>query len=103
MSDERERGPDTSAEDDSDAESFDDVDVRDLLRRAVERELPATPPSVLSEVQRRLRDESKGEFFADGWGTARAPRDTYLVTAVVMLVLLVVAWLALAPRGIHLV
>ena len=74
---------------------------RDLLRRAA-----APPPpqrDVLAGVQRRLRSRSEGKFFADGWSTREQnPRGTYLITAAVMLLLLIVAYWALVPGGVGL-
>ncbi len=86
---------------DVEEEHFDDVEVRDLLRKAFERESSAEGPSVLRGVQDRLRAETSGQFFSDGWGTAPTPRETYLVTGVLILALLLVAWLALGPWGIR--
>lgn len=81
--------------------AFDEVDVRDWLRRATERESVVAPSSVLKDVQRRLRDESKGQYFSDGWGTAPTPRETYLLTAAVILLALIATWLLLGPYAIH--
>ncbi len=89
------------AGEDMDAAPFDEVDVRDLLRRALDGEPKGDSGSVLANVQRRLRDESKGQYFADGWATAPTPRETYLITAAVMFALLVAAWFLLGPYGIH--
>ncbi|MBM4376077.1 MAG: hypothetical protein FJ095_13405 [Deltaproteobacteria bacterium] len=88
-------------EDELGADALDDVEVRELLRRALDRERPAEDASVLPDVQRRLRDETKGHYFADGWGTTPAVRETYLVTAILLLALLALAWLALGPRALH--
>lgn len=74
--------------------------VRDLLRRT--RALPPPPPKkdLLRGVQTKLRRRSGGKFYADGWSTRdENPRSTYLVTATVMLVVLVLVYFALAPGG----
>ncbi len=87
---------------DDDLPELDDVDVRDLLRRALDK--PAgrgAPKSVLASVQRRLREETKGRYFADGWSTSPSPRETFIVTSLIMLVIVAVAWFLLGPRGIH--
>ena len=83
-------------EPDSAADHLDDDDVRSLLRQAmrVERE---KAPSVLPGVQRKIRQRSKGKFFADGWSTVNSPRSTYFVTSLVMLLILVAMYLALVP------
>ncbi len=88
--------------DDSGNPPLDEVDVRDLLRRALDK--PAeqrAPKSVLADVQRRLREESKGRYFADGWSTSPSPRETYIVTSLLMLLIIVIAWVLLGPIGVH--
>jgi hypothetical protein len=84
------------------AVAVDPVDVRDLLRRALEPPRDERPPTVLPAVQQRIRVASKGRFFADGWSTSSAPRATYLVTAIVMLLVTVVLWLLLRPQELEL-
>jgi hypothetical protein len=84
---------------------LDEVDVKDLLRRAL-GPLPrgkAPAPDILRGVQRRIRDESKGRFFADGWSTTPAPRATFLVTSLVILLVSVALWLALSPLNVQIV
>lgn len=80
---------------------IDEVDVRDLLRAALEP--PAPKPKqdavLLKGVQRRLRVRSKGKFYADGWSTSRSPRSTYLVTSIFMLLLIAFVFLVLIPWG----
>lgn len=74
--------------------------LRDLLRRT--RELPPPPPKkdLLRGVQTKLRRRSGGKFYSDGWSTRdENPRSTYLVTATVMLVVLVLVYFSLAPGG----
>lgn len=88
-------------EDDEGGAPLDDVEVRDLLRRALRDESASDDRSVLHGVQRRLRAETGGRYFADGWGTTPRARETYLVTAVLLVVLLGFAWLALGPLGIR--
>ncbi|MBI4701482.1 MAG: hypothetical protein HY744_10040 [Deltaproteobacteria bacterium] len=84
------------------AAEIDAVDVKDLLRRALRP--PARPAaSILRGVQRRIRQESGGRFFADGWSTATAPRATFLVTALVMLAVVALAWLWLVPIALEVV
>jgi len=80
---------------------LDDVDVKDLLRRALDPPKGVRAPDILPAVQRRIRVESRGKFFADGWGTTVAPRSTFLVTSLVMLLVTLVLWLLLAPLGIE--
>ena len=79
---------------------LDDVDVRDLLRKALSLP-PASerPKTILKDVQQQIRSDSKGKFFADGWSTSEAPRATFLVTGIIMLLVALIAWLLLAPYG----
>lgn len=77
---------------------LDEVDMRDLLRGAMQAP-PAAPPNLLGGVQRRLRTRSRGKFYADGWSTTRSPRSLYLTTSVIMLVLIAFVFLVLIPWG----
>lgn len=75
--------------------------MKALLRKATTVPPPAPKQDLLHGVQRRLRQRSAGKFYNDGWSTREeSPRSTYLVTAGVMLVLLVVVYMALIPGGI---
>jgi len=56
-------------------------------------------PDLLRGVQRKLRQRSKGKFYADGWSTTQS-RISYALVAVIMLVLIAVVWLVLGPTGI---
>ncbi len=78
---------------------LDEVDVRDLLRAALEPPPPKPRDDAvrLEGVQRRLRVRSKGKFYADGWSTSRSPRSTYLVTSIFMLLLIAFVFLVLIP------
>jgi len=78
---------------------LDEVEVRDLLRRALRPPPGSVAPSLLGGVQKKLRTRSKGKFYGDGWSTARSPRSTYLVTSALMLVLLAFVFLILVPWG----
>jgi hypothetical protein len=78
---------------------LDELDMRDLLRSALAPPPGAVAPSILPGVQRKLRRRSRGKFYGDGWSTARAPRSTYLVTSIVMLLLIAFVFLVLIPWG----
>jgi hypothetical protein len=79
---------------------MDDDDVRALLKQAMRvDEAKAPPPDVLRGVQRKIRQRSRGKFYADGWSTAPSPKSTYFVTAAVMLALLVALYFFLVPSG----
>ena len=78
---------------------LDEVDVRDLLRAALEPPPPKAKDEAhrLKGVQKRIRLRSKGKFYSDGWSTSRSPRSTYLVTSIFMLVLIAFVFLVLIP------
>ena len=58
----------------------------------------AQAPDVLAGFQRKLRERSRGKFYADGWSTSRhAPINTYLITSLMMLAVLGVIYALLAP------
>ena len=78
---------------------LDEVDVRDLLRAALEPPPPKAKQEavLLKGVQQRLRVRSRGKFYADGWSTSRSPRSTYLITSIFMLVLIAFVFLVLIP------
>lgn len=73
-----------------------DDSLRSLLRGALREEGPA--PDVLAGVQKKLRERSRGKFYADGWSTAKhPPLNTYLVTSLLMLAVLVISYALLSP------
>ncbi len=80
-------------------EEKDDNAMRDLLKRSLS---PASAPSpekpVLREVQRKIRQRSKGKFFSDGWSTAGS-KVNYALVAVIMLLIVAIAYFALGPMG----
>ncbi|MRG94554.1 hypothetical protein [Polyangium spumosum] len=91
---------DDEDEDEEEAEApLDEVEVRDLLRRALRPPPGSVAPSLLGGVQKKLRTRSRGKFYGDGWSTSRSPRSTYLVTSVLMLVLVAFVFLVLVPWG----
>ena len=78
----------------------DDEAMRALLKRAAVEEPAgaAKSPSLLPGVQRKIRQRSKGKFFSDGWSTSQT-RVSYAMVALVMLIILGVAYVALGPVG----
>ncbi len=94
MTDERKVDPE------ADDAALDDAAMRDLLRGALRPPPSDVAPRLLPGVQRKLRDRSAGKFYADGWSTSTAPRSTYLVTALVMLALCVIAFVMLVPWSV---
>ena len=82
-----------------DRDSKDDDAMRALLKRSLAKDTPAAAPAgLLRGVQRRIRQRSRGKFYADGWSTASS-RIHYALVAGVMLVLIAVAYFALGPMG----
>ena len=86
-------------ENDAPGGSLDDADMRELLKSALAPPPGAVAPSLLRGVQRKLRRRSRGKFYGDGWSTSHAPRSTYLVTSILMLVLIGFVFLVLIPWG----
>lgn len=78
---------------------LDEVEMRDILRKALRPPPGSVAPELLEGVQKKLRTRSKGKFYGDGWSTARSPRSTYLVTSAIMLVLIGFVFLILLPWG----
>ena len=68
--------------------------MKKLLGKAEE-----PPRSLLPDVQRKIRVRSKGKFYSDGW-SVEGSRINYMLVAVIMLVVLAVAYVALAPTSI---
>lgn len=82
--------------DDGDGDDDDDEELRRLLRGALSSEEPSPSSDVLAGVQKRLRERSRGKFYADGWSTERHPPTmTYLWTSLIMLAIALVLWAAL--------
>ena len=69
--------------------------VRSLLRRAKIRRPPEV--DLLNGVQRRIRERSRGRFYADGWSRRTSPTSTYVVTSLLMLVILSLVYFVLLP------
>ena len=90
---------DVAASEDETDTPLDEVDMRDVLRKALRPPPGAVAPELLEGVQKKLRTRSRGKFYGDGWSTARSPRSTYLVTSVIMLVLIGFVFLILLPWG----
>lgn len=85
-----------------------------LLKRSLSQPEPAPLPdaaaakepseqdrALLLAVQKKLRQRSKGKFYADGWSTSQS-RVNYALVAGVMLVVIVAVYLAMGPMGISL-
>lgn len=103
-----------STEQDEPAEELEVPALSALLKRSLTPPEPARAPdaepaqeeaeqdrALLLAVQRKLRQRSKGKFYADGWSTSQS-RVNYALVAGVMLVVIVAVYLALGPMGISL-
>jgi hypothetical protein len=101
----------TGPDDDANVEEVEVPALSALLKRSlapVEAE-PTEPAKVeeasakdralLNGVQKKLRQRSKGKFYADGWSTTHS-RVNYALVAGVMLVVIVAVYLAMGPMGI---
>lgn len=87
--------------DDPEEQAPDSGKLRDLLRRAAEAPPPPPQKDLLKGVQGKLRSRSQGKFYADGWATREEnPRGTYLITAALMLLLLLLVYWSLVPGGV---
>lgn len=79
-----------------DRDSQPDDAMRALLKRSLEGEPRA--PDILAGVQKRIRQRSRGRFFADGWSTSQM-RIHYALIAMMMLLVLVIAYVIVGPMG----
>lgn len=76
----------------------DELELRSLIRGALNEDAGPDVDNVLAGVQRKLRQRSGGKFYADGWSTSQAPPvSTYLVTSALMLVVVLVIYAVLGP------
>ena len=85
-------------------EEKDDPVVSSMLKRSFDASLERHAHDdrrLLLGVQRKLRERSKGKFYADGWSTTQS-RVSYALVAIIMLVVIVAVYLALGPMGISL-
>lgn len=91
MTDPEDTVRDSSKSEHGDVDDEAESSLRDLVRGAFASEPEA--PDVLAGFQRRIRERSRGKFYADGWSTARHPPiGTYLLTSLAMLLLLLIAY-----------
>jgi len=78
------------------ADESDQETVRSILRRAKIRRTPEV--DLLPGVQRRIRERSRGRFYADGWSRRGSATSTYVVTSLLMLFILVLVYFVLVPE-----
>ena len=112
MSDDAKADADADVEADANVEEVEVPALSALLKRSLavpepeatapeKKEESAEDRALLLGVQRKLRQRSKGKFYADGWSTT-ASRVNYALVAAVMLVVIVAVYLAMGPMGISL-
>ena len=94
MSEEDKQPPEREEE----GEERPDDAMRALLKRSLSKSEPEPHKPILREVQRKLRVRSKGKFFSDGWSTTAA-KINYGLVAVLMLLIVAIAYFALGPMG----
>lgn len=92
------------AKDPEQVEEVESPALKALLKRSLAAEADEAAPAqsddkLLLGVQRKLRQRSKGKFYADGWSTTPS-RVNYALVAIVMLVTIAFVYLALGPTGI---
>jgi hypothetical protein len=91
----------TDAGDDEREEDRGGDAMRQLLKRSLAVEaLAKESPALVAGVQRRIRQRSRGRFFADGWGTTQS-RVSYLLVALMTLSVAVAAYFAMSPWGLR--
>jgi hypothetical protein len=79
----------------SESEESTQESIRSILRRAKIRRAPEV--DLLNGVQRRIRERSRGRFYADGWSRRTSPTSTYIVTSLLMLIILSLVYFVLLP------
>jgi hypothetical protein len=79
-------------------EAEENEELEASLRSALKGAARESAPDVLLGFQRKLRERSRGKFYADGWSTSRHPPiNTYLITSLMMLAVLGIVYALLAP------
>jgi hypothetical protein len=90
---------DGSADRDEAQDSEDGRAMASLLKRSLADDSLPKSGAVLRGVQRKIRQRSRGKFYGDGWSTTNT-RMSYVLVAIVMLVVMGIAYFALGPVGI---
>ena len=101
---------DEAKEQEDDVEEIEMPALSALLKRSLAEPAPETAEPaadaekdrlLLASVQKKLRQRSKGKFYADGWSTSQS-RVSYALVAGIMLVVIIAVYFALGPMGISL-
>jgi hypothetical protein len=85
-----------NAPEEAELDSIESKKLSGLLKQAMGEPLTHDPRPLLQGVQRKLRQRSRGKFYGDGWSTSNT-RINYILVAVIMLLILGVAYFALGP------
>jgi hypothetical protein len=72
--------------------------VASLLKRSLPEPAATQEPNILPQVQKKLRQRSRGKFYGDGWSTANT-KINYALIALLMLAVVVACYIALGPVG----
>jgi hypothetical protein len=86
----------TADRQEADNEDVEQEAVRSILHKAKIRRTHEV--DLLSGVQRRIHERSRGRFYADGWSRRGGPTSTYVVTSLLMLVILLLVYFVLIPE-----
>jgi hypothetical protein len=96
----REDEPKDAPEPDANADDGAADAMSALLKRSLaQKDAPPPADDFLRGVQKRIRTRSKGKFYADGWSTS-SPRVSYMLIALVMLIIVALAYFVLGPTGV---
>jgi hypothetical protein len=74
-------------------------DLRALLKRALPSADLSADDEILRGVQEKIRKRSGGKFYGDGWSRMQG-KQSYLLLALVMLVVLAVGYLLVSPLAV---
>ena len=84
-----------SDNDELEEQDADSAKMRALLSRALAT--PKQNTEVLSAVQRKLRERSRGKFYGTGWSASPPSKVAIVIAATLLVTAMIVAW-ALSPR-----
>lgn len=95
--------PNTDDETPPPSGALEDAPDSRAMRSLLQRSLPDAPPiergAILHDVQRTIRKRSRGKFYGDGWSTSQS-RTGYALAALAIMMLIALAWFAMAPGGL---
>ena len=95
----KEEEPASSEEPTLGEDAPDSLAMRALLQRSLPQAPSVEPDAILHDVQRTIRKRSRGKFYGDGWSTSQA-RTGYALGATAIVLVIALAWFAMAPGGL---